>query len=228
VKQKKAKRNIIFALVIIAAIISVCLYAVIQNALAPLAQREDKSVFTPKQNVVIQASTFSGDIKIQPTAGSQIEVIYQVSAPNGFLSDIKTSANQTTSDNLTTIVTSAVLQINQGVTYTASIIINVPTTGTYNFSLTTHSGNVDVQAEKANEIGVITDSGYININLPESTPFQVTASVANGKISHQGIAMDANPDSETRLKGTTTGGEGNLVMTLMSGNGDVTIAYKTQ
>jgi hypothetical protein len=83
----------IFALVIIAAILSICLYAVIQNAFTPPATREDKSVFTPKDNVVIQATTFSGNIKVQPTTGSQIELIYQVSAPNGYLKDVITSAN---------------------------------------------------------------------------------------------------------------------------------------
>jgi DUF4097 and DUF4098 domain-containing protein YvlB len=225
VRKKRSTKNIIFALVIIAVIVSICLYAVIQNALAPPATREDKSLFTPKENVVIQATTFSGNIKIQPTTGSQIEVTYQVSAPNGFLNDIKTSANQTNSDNLTTIVASAALQIDQGVTYTANLIVNVPSNSNYNLTLTTHNGNVNVQVDKSSEIGVITDNGNIQVSVPQNTQFQATASVANGKISHQGITMDANPDSTSRLKGTTTGGAGNLVMTLMSGNGDITLSY---
>jgi DUF4097 and DUF4098 domain-containing protein YvlB len=79
---------------------------------------------------------------------------------------------------------------------------------------------------KTSEVGVITDNGHININLPKDTMFQVAASVANGEISHQGITMNANPDSQTRLKGTTVAGEGSLVITLMSGNGDITIAYQ--
>jgi hypothetical protein len=222
---KRATKNIIFALVVIAAIVGICLFAVIQNALAPLAQREDKSMFTPTQNVVIQASTFSGNIVIQPTSGSQIEVTYQVSAPNGFLNDVKTSANGTASGNLTTITANAALQANQGVAYTANLIVNVPRSSTYNLTLTTHSGNINVQVDKSSEIGAITDNGQINVGVPQDTLFQVTASVANGKISHQGITMDANPDSQTRLKGTTVGGEGSLVMTLMSGNGDITLAY---
>ena len=227
-KQKKAraKRNIIFALVIIAAIVSVCLYAVIQNAFAPLATREDKSVFTPKGTVVISASTFSGNVEIQPTTGSQIEVTYKVSAPNGFLKDIKTSANQTTSGDVTTITANAAIQINQGVAYTANVVISVPTASTYNLTLTTHNGKIDVQVEKSREIGAITDNGNIKINVPQGTLFQATASVANGKISHQGITMNASPDSTSRLKGTTQGGAGNLVMTLMSGNGDITLAYQ--
>jgi DUF4097 and DUF4098 domain-containing protein YvlB len=81
--------------------------------------------------------------------------------------------------------------------------------------------------DKSHEIGAITDNGNINVNLPQNTQFQATASVANGKISHQGIAMDANPDSTTRLKGTTTSGAGSLTMTFMSGNGDITLGYVT-
>jgi hypothetical protein len=226
VKKKRSNRNIIFALIIIAAIISICAYAVIQNALAPPATREDKSVFTPKGTVVISASTFNGNIKIQPTTGSQIEVIYQVSAPNGYLNDVKTSANQTTDGDTTTITANAAIQINNGVAYTANLVVNVPTSSTYNLTLTTHNGNIDVETKKSREIGAITDNGNINIDLPQGTLFQAAASVANGKISHQGINMTANPDSTTRLLGNTVGGEGNLVMTLMSGNGDVTIAYQ--
>lgn len=217
----------IFALVIIAAILSIVLYAVIQNAFTPPATREDKSVFTPKDNVVIQATTFSGNIKVQPTTGSQIEVIYQLSAPNGYLKDIKTSANETVRDHVITINTGAAIEVNNGVLYTANLVINVPTSSTYNLTLTTHNGNVAVQVDKSREIGAITDNGNINVNLPQNTQFQVTASVANGKISHQGIAMDVNPDSTTRLKGTTTSGAGSLTMTFMSGNGDITLSYVT-
>jgi DUF4097 and DUF4098 domain-containing protein YvlB len=223
---KRATKNIIFALVIVAGIIGICLFAVIQNALAPPQTREDRAYFTPKENVVIDATTFSGNIKIQPSLGSQIEVIYQLSAPNGYLQDIKTSANESTRDNLTTIKASAALQVNNGVAYTANLVINVPSVSTYNLTLTTHNGNVDVQVDKSREIGAITDSGNINVNLPQSTQFKVTASVANGKISHQGIEMDANPDSATKLKGSTVGGAGALIMTFMSGNGDITIAYQ--
>lgn len=204
----------------------VCTYAVIQNALAPLAQREDQSEFAAKENVVIKASTFNGNIIIQPTTGNQIVVNYQVSAPNGFLNDIKTSVNETKDDNLTTIITSAAIQVNNGVAYKANLVINVPTTSTYNLTLTTHNGNVDVQVQKSGEIGVITDNGNIKVNVPRETLFQVVASVANGKISHQGINMDASPDLATRLKGATVGGQGSLVMTLMSGNGDITISYQ--
>jgi DUF4097 and DUF4098 domain-containing protein YvlB len=227
VKKKRSNISIMFALVVIAAIVGVCVYAVLQNSFAPPATREDKSVFTPKDNVVIQAATFSGNIKVQPTTGSQIEVIYQVSAPNGYLNDVTTLAKETASGNSTTINANAALQVNNGVAYTANLIINVPSSSTYNLTLTTHNGNVAVQVDKSIEIGAITDNGDINVNLPQNTQFQVTASVANGKISHEGIALDANPDSATRLLGNTVGGAGSLVMTFMSGNGDITLGYFT-
>jgi DUF4097 and DUF4098 domain-containing protein YvlB len=223
-RKKRSNKSIIFALVIIAAIVGISLYAIIQNSLAPPATREDKSVFTPKQNVLIDASTFSGNIEVQPTVGSQIEVTYQLSAPNGFLNDIKTSSNQSDNGDLTTITTRAAIQINQGVAYTANIVIKVPSTSTYNLTLTTHNGNINVQAEKSREIGAITDNGNINVSVPKDTLFQATASVANGKISHQGIEI-TGLDSTTRLKGNTVNGAGSLVMTLMSGNGDITLAY---
>ena len=148
-KLKRSTKSIIFALVLIAAILTVCAFAVIQNAMAPLEQREDKTAYTPKENVVIQASTFNGDIEIQSTTGSQIEVIYNVTAPNGHLKDIKTYTNETKSDNLTTIVTSAALQINQGVNYKASLIVNLPNNSKYNLTLTTPNGNIDIQGSNA-------------------------------------------------------------------------------
>lgn len=225
VRKKRSNRNIILALVIIAAIVGISIYAVISNSLAPPSTREDKSVFTPKDNVVIQATTFSGNIKVQPYTGSQIEVIYQVSAPNGYLNDVTTLAKETANGSSTTINAAAALQINNGVAYTANLVINVPRTSIYNLTLTTHNGNVNVQVDKSREIGAITDNGNIYVNLPQNTKFQVTASVANGKISHQGITMTANPDSATRLLGNTVGGLGNLTMTFMSGNGDITLGY---
>ncbi len=225
--MKRSTKNIILALVVIAAIIGVCAAAAVHNALAPPEQREDTSYFTPNENVSIKAFTFNGDIQVQPTEGSQIIVTYQAQAPYGYLKDIKTSAEQTVNGSLTTIVAAASCPINVDVEYHASLIIKLPKSATYNLTLTTNSGDVNVQTDKAREVGVITDNGDVTVNLPQNTQFAVTASVANGAISHQGITLNASVDSATRLKGTTTTGEGNLVMTLMSGYGDVTIKYAT-
>ena len=226
-KMKRSTKSIIFALVLIAAILTVCAFAVIQNAMAPLEQREDKTVYTPKENVVIQASTFNGDIEIRSTTGSQIEVMYNVTAPNGYLKDIKTSTNETKSDNVTTIVTSAALQINQGVNYKASLIVNLPNNSRYNLTLTTPNGNINIQGSNSNEINAITGNGNVNISLTQNTLFQVTATTVNGNITHQGIPLDADTETTTRLKGATSDGEGNLTMALMSGNGNIAIEYIT-
>ncbi len=223
--MKRSTKNIILALVVIAVVIGVCVAAVIYNALAPPEQREDTSYFTPKDTVVIKASTFNGDIDVQPTEGSQIIVTYRAQAPYGYLKDIQTLAKETLNGSVTTIVAVASCPVNVAVDYHASLIIKLPKSATYNLTLTTSSGNVNVQTDKVHEVGVITDKGDVTVSLPQNTQFQVTASVANGVISHQGITLEASTDSATRLKGTTMGGEGSLVMTLMSGYGDVTIKY---
>jgi hypothetical protein len=216
-----------FALVLIAAIVTVCVFAVIQNAMAPMEQRQDKTVYTPKEYVVIQAATFNGEIEIHSTTGSQIEVMYNVTAPNGYLKDIKTATNETKSDNVTTIVTSAELQINQGVNYKANLIINLPSNSRYNLTLTTPNGNINTQGSNNNEINAITGNGNINIGLTQNTLFQVTATTVNGHITHQGITLDTDTDTTTRLKGATSAGEGNLTLSLMSGNGNIAIEHIT-
>jgi cytoskeletal protein RodZ len=222
---KRSTKSIIFALVLIAAILLFCVFAVIQNAMAPLEQREDKTVHTPKENVVIQAATFNGDIEIRSTTGSQIEVMYNVTAPNGFLKDIKTFTNETKSDNLTTIITSAELQVNQGVNYKANLIVNLPNNSRYNLTLTTPNGNIDIQGSNSNEINAMTANGNVNIDLSQNTLFQVTASTVNGNITHQGITLDASTETSTRLNGATSAGEGNLILALMSGKGNIAIEY---
>jgi DUF4097 and DUF4098 domain-containing protein YvlB len=243
---KRSTRSIISAVIVIAVILSVCVYAVLYHATAPLAQRQDKTQYTPKPNVVIQAGTFNGDIVIQSTTGSQIEVIYNVTAQEGYLNDIQTYTNETKTDNTTTITTSANLQINQASNYKADLILNLPNTSSYNLTLntvngniikpqlndtkvvaTTSNGNIDLKDGGATEIDAMSVNGNVKISLTQGTLFQVAASVGNGKITHQGITLDANPDSATRLKGATTGGEGNLSLSLNSGNGNIAIEYST-
>ena len=225
--MKRSTKSIIFALVLIAAIVTVCVFAVIQNAMAPMEQREDKTVYTPKENVVIQAATFNGDIEIHSTTDNKIEVMYNVTAPNGYLKDIKTATNETKNDNVTTIITSAELQVNQGVNYKASLIVNLPSNSRYNLTLTTPNGNIDTQGSNSNEINAITGNGNVNIGLTQNTLFQVTATTVNGHITHQGITLDTDTDTTTRLKGATSAGEGNLTLSLMSGNGNIAIEYIT-
>lgn len=217
----------IIAGIFIVAILSVCAFAVIYHAAAPLAQRQDKKSFATNENVNIQASTFNGNVEIRSTTGSQIEVIYNVTATEGYLNDIKTSANETRTTNLTTITAKALLQVNQASDYAANLVIYLPSTGRYNLTLTTTNGNVDIQVDNCGEINAMSMNGNVKIGLTQGALFQVAASVANGNITHQGITLDAETDTATRLKGTTSGGEGNLVLTLMSGNGNIAIEYLT-
>ncbi|MCW4028698.1 MAG: hypothetical protein NWE92_03525 [Candidatus Bathyarchaeota archaeon] len=242
--RKRSNRSIIFALVVIATLLSVCAYAFWYHANAPLAQREDKTVYTPLENVKIDAATFNGDIEIQVTSGNQIEIIYTITAPDGYLSDVTTSTNENKTDNLTTLTATSLLLSSDSTNYKANLLIKVPNTNKYNLTLTTangniikpqlndttvvattNKGNIDIKDGGASEIDAMTLNGNINIGLMQNTLFQVAASVGNGKITHQGISLDTSTDTATRLMGTTTGGKGNLTLALVSGNGDITVEY---
>ncbi len=244
--MRRQTKSILFAVIVIVAIVSVSIYAVVYHATAPLAQRQDKTEYTPRENVDIQAGTFNGDIIIQSTTGSRIEVTYNVTAPDGYLNDIKTFNNETKTDNTTTLITGAELQLSQTQEsgYKADLVINLPETSTYNLTLTTgngniikpqindskvvastSNGNIDLKDGDAREIDVMAVNGNVKIGLTQGTLFQVAASVGNGKITHQGIALDADPDTATRLKGTTSGGAGTLNLALNTGNGNISIEY---
>jgi len=215
---------------------------------APLEQREDKTTYTPNPIVVIEATTFNGNIEVQPTNGSQIEVVYTIKAPQGHLYDIKTSTNETKNQNLTTITTSA---NNEGtapsVNHYASLILKLPTTSQYNLTLltangditkpqlnttkisvSTNNGNIDIKDDNATSIEAITMNGNIKIGLAKDTLFQVAATVSNGNIAYQGIAMTTSQQTARYLKGATSAGEGNLFLTLMSANGNINIEYYTK
>lgn len=225
--MKRSTRSMLIAVIIIIALVTVCVAAVIYNANAPLATRQDKTVYTPQGNVKIQAVTFNGNIEVHPSTSNQIEVIYDIKASNGYLNDIKTTSNETKTENLTTIITKATLQVNQASQYEASLVINVPASGNYNLTLTTSNGDVNVQVGNCAEIVAMTYNGDVNVGLPQGTLFTVAASVGNGNITHQGIALDTSNETATRLKGVTTGGEGSLELALNSGNGNIAIQYFT-
>jgi DUF4097 and DUF4098 domain-containing protein YvlB len=222
---KKKTRSLLFAVIVIIAILGISAYAVIQNSMTPLSRREDKSVFNPTENMVIQAKTFGGNIAIGSTSGNQIEVIYNVAASYGYIGDIKTSANETTSGGVTTITAKATLSVNQASAYQADLTINLPTSGKYNLTVTTNNGNINIQPTSSRAITAMTYNGNVDVNLQQGTLFEVAASVGNGNITHQVINLNATTDTATRLEGTTVGGDGNLVLALNSGNGNLTIKY---
>ncbi len=206
-------------------------------------QREDKTTYTPNRNVVIQATTFNGNIEIQPTTGSLIEVIYSIKTPQGHLYDIKTATNETKNENTTTLVTSAQNQASILGAY-ASLLIKLPATSQYNLTLltangdivkpqlndvkvavSTSNGNIDIKDSNCSLIEAVSMNGDIKVGLAQGTLFHVAASVGNGNIAYQGIAMNTTTLSATRLKGATSAGEGNLSLSLMSANGNITIEY---
>ncbi len=225
VHVKRSTKSMIYALIVVAAIVSACVIAFVYHATAPLAQRQVKTTYTPKENVVITAATFNGNIEIRPTTSSQIELIYNIASPDGYLNEIKTNSNETKTEDTTTITTRATLQsVNDG-DFTANLIINLPSTSTYNLTVTTSNGNIDIQSSNSKEINAMAFNGNVQVGLPTGTLFQVAASVGNGQISHQGVTLDASMDTATRLKGATLGGEGNLTLTLNCGNGNIAIMY---
>jgi DUF4097 and DUF4098 domain-containing protein YvlB len=182
-------------------------------------------MFNPTENMAIQARTFDGNIAIGSTSGNQIEVIYNVAASYGYIGDIKTSADETKKGNLTTITAKATLSVNQASIYEANLVINLPSSGKYNITVTTNNGNINIQPTVSRVITAMTYNGNVDVNLQQGTVFEVAASVGNGNITHQGINLNATTDTATRLEGATAGGEGNLVLALNSGNGNITIKF---
>jgi len=223
---------------------------ILQSGLIPvtptaLEQREDTAQYTPNQNVVIQATTFNGNIEIQTTTGSQIEVTYTIKTPVGHLYDVKISNNETKTDNQTMLITSSENQVDPANTnYIADLALKLPTSCQYNLTLVTSNGdiikpqlnNAKVAASTLNGDITITDNsassivatcmnGDIDIQLAEGTMFQVVASVGNGEITHEGIPIYATVQSTTRLKAATANGEGNLKVEVMTANGNIKLEY---
>jgi DUF4097 and DUF4098 domain-containing protein YvlB len=231
--------------VILAIIVIIGAYTVFFGALAPLEQRQDKTTNIATQNVEIQAITFNGNIVIETSPSDQIEVIYDVQAPQGHLNEITTSTtNQTTNEN-TRILAEAKIE-NNGikVNYMSSITIKLPIASQYNLTLSTLNGNIikpllnnsyvvatsnngyiDIKDDNAASIVASSQNGNVNIRLANDTLFQVDANTANGHVTYQGIAMNTTIQTTTHLKGSTTDGSGHLNLILSSANGNVTIEY---
>ena len=237
---------VVTVIVVIAVIITA--YTFFIGALAPLEQRQDKTTNMATQNIEVQAITFNGDIIIETSTSNQIEVTYDVKAPQGHLNEITTATtNQTINEN-TKIVAEAKIE-NDGikVNYRSSITIKLPSSSQYNLTLSTLNGNIikpllndmnivattnngyiDIKDDNASSIDASSLNGNVNINLLKGTLFQVDANTANGHVTCQGIAMDTTIQTTTHLKGNTTDGIGYLNITLSLANGNATIEYLTQ
>jgi DUF4097 and DUF4098 domain-containing protein YvlB len=106
---------------------------------------------------------------------------------------------------------------------------NVEAMGGYesnNATLINRNGRIEVDTlQTAGTLNADTWNGRIDVTLPMDTLFTVDASTWNGQISHSLIPMTATTDKKTQLIGYTTGGRGNLTLTLTTRNGEIDIGY---
>jgi DUF4097 and DUF4098 domain-containing protein YvlB len=243
-----SSKIIIVAIVIAAIVVIITAYTFLFGALAPLEQRQDKTTNVATQNVEIQATTFNGDITIETSTSNQIEVTYDVQAPQGHLNEITTSTTNQTIDEQTKIIAETKIEgSGVKVNYRSSITVKLPNSTQYNLTLSTLNGNIvkpllnntnivatsnngyiDIKDDSARSIEASSQNGNVNIKLSKGTLFQVDANTANGHVSYQGIAMNTTIQTTTHLKGNTTDGQGDLILNLISANGNVTIEYFTQ
>lgn len=208
--------------------------------------KEATTTYTPLENVVIHASTFNGDINVEPTQGTTIEVTYSLSAPQGLLDQIKIINNENKTQNVTSLLTSAQnLGNSASPDYSAILTLKLPVSCSYNLTLLTSNGDImkpdlngaKVAASTMNGDITISDgdachnidatcmNGNIKIRLAQGTQFSVVASIGNGEINCQGILLNTEVQSATRLKGATSAGEGDLTVSLMTGIGNITLLY---
>jgi len=221
-------------------------YVALNNFLAPLEQKQEQATFPSAQYVEIQADTFNGNIEIQPTSGSQIEVTYNLEAPEGRINEIIIDTTNQTQGEVFKILAKAKLTDSTEirVNYRASITVKLPNNGQYNLTLatlngniikpllndktvtaTTNNGGIDLKDDNATSITASSLNGNVNIRLVQGTLFTVDATTANGQVTWQGIAMNINSQTATKLNAVTTQGTGNLDIKLSSANGNVSIEY---
>jgi DUF4097 and DUF4098 domain-containing protein YvlB len=245
--MKSSTKIIIAVAVIIVVAVSISTYAFLNSALTPLEQKETRTTSIATQNVEIQATTFNGNIEIQTSSDNQIEVIYDLEAPQGHIEEITTaSTNQTQNGNTKIIAEAKIADSNNQirVNYRAHIIIKLPSSSQYNLTLNTLNGNIvkpqlndnsivattfngyiDIKDDNASSINASSLNGYVKIGLVQGTLFQVEATTANGQVTYQGIAMNTDIQTSTHLNGNTTAGIGHLNLALSTANGNVTIEY---
>jgi len=234
----------------VVAIVSIVLiigaYAALNNFLAPLEQKQEQATFPGAQYVEIQADTFNGNIEIQPTTTSQIEVTYNLETPNGRLNEIIVDTTNQTQAEVFKIFAKAKLTDSSEirVNYRANIIVKLPNNGQYNLTLstlngniikpllndktvtaTTNNGRIDLKDDNATSITASSLNGNVDLRLVEGTLFKVDATTANGHVSYQGIAMNINSQTATNLNANTTQGPGNLDIKLSTANGNISIEY---
>jgi hypothetical protein len=95
-----------------------------------------------------------------------------------------------------------------------------------NATLINRNGKIEVDTlQAAGTLNADTWNGRIDVMLPRDTLFTIDANTWNGQISHSSIPITATTDKRTQLIGYTTGGRGNLTLTLTTRNGEINIGY---
>jgi DUF4097 and DUF4098 domain-containing protein YvlB len=245
--QTQTKIVVAVAVVVVAAFL-IGSYVFLNNAFVPLDKTQDIIVYNATPNVEIKASTFNGNIEIQTSSSSQLEVIFNVEAPKGHLAEISTAApNMSQTQNSLVVDAQAHLfspTSELTVNHKADILIKLPSTSQYNLTLKTLNGNIIKPQLNDTTVDASTDNGYINIkddnatsitahsqngnvkvSLAQGTLFSVDANTANGQVSYQGIALNTTTQTQTHLKGYTSNGAEQLNMTLSTANGNVVVEY---
>jgi DUF4097 and DUF4098 domain-containing protein YvlB len=247
VEMELSAKIVIASVIVILVVVIFGAYFFLNNALAPLEEKQVNSTSIATKYVQIQASTFNGNIEIQPSISSEIEVIYNIQAPAGHLTEISAATTNKTLGEITEVGVDAKIDdssVQIRVNYRADITIKVPNTSQYNLTLKTLNGNIikpqlddtnivaqtsngyiDIYDDNATSIDASSDNGNVKISLAQGTLFQVDATTGNGHVTYQGIAMNTNIQTSTHLNGATTDGTGKLEMTLSSANGNVEIVY---
>jgi hypothetical protein len=134
----QSSKILISVLVIAGIIVTISAYVFLFAALTPLEQKQDQTTISPTQNIEIQATTFNGDIMIERSTSNQIELTYDLQAPQGHLNEITTTTtNQTANENTKIIAESKIQNNGLQVNYRSSITIKLPDTSQYNLTLST-------------------------------------------------------------------------------------------
>lgn len=213
-----------------------------------IEHRQDKTVHDAAENIELTVTTFNGDVEIQESPEYDVEVTYDISAPQGHLQHIATGTNGSRDGNTLKITAEAKLSDSSEklpVNHGANIIVKVPKNSTYDINIMTSNGkvvvvprlngdkmivdtsngNIDVVAGNYSTIDAATSNGNIDVKLHNGTQFFVEASTSNGRISHDMIHMLSDKESSKNLIGYTESGRGNLSMSLQTSNGNVNIEY---
>ncbi|WP_424358694.1 DUF4097 family beta strand repeat-containing protein [Methanocella sp. MCL-LM] len=148
--------------------------------------REDKTIHAPAQKVSIEGYTLGGDVEVSESTTGNIEVIYDVYAPQGHLDDIVTGTNYSMEGDTLKIKATAKFPDNMGSlsmvgTRGANLHIKVPKNATYDLNLNTLGGRVIVPDLQGSNLKISTMGG--DIDLDNVSYDSITATTAGGDIT---------------------------------------------